>query len=509
MRAKTFFLIAVWLLFGFISLEMFRLGIRDISFGLMVTGFILLSLKIVNTFMKGTTVGQHKVRGKESSLVVSRRRVIKGEVQYRHVGIIGPTGAGKSTSFYLPNIVRKADERCSIVVTDPKGELYRYTSRILERNGKEVYIINPLDLRKSHFYNPLEFLEKYHEYLDLARVMIENGSQASDKEWVNLSAPLFTSALLYASTRQGVERSIPYALHLIANYPNEKLREILGGNEKSRMAWRAFESSLGSERTASSIRATILNSLAFYFDPEIGTFLSRNDIPIDKLRDKEIAIFVQIPESESEKFYPITAVFYDQVFSIIYKKDNLPVYVFTDELANIGKIPDLGKYASTLRSRRGCIAYGLQGISQLIERYGREEAYSILNNTHTKIVLSGTGDPETLKYFTQLAGRRRVIRTSKHRKPLSWKKSYTDRLEEVPVLTEEELRVLGEWEIYLFFSNKPPIKDEKPYVDLSEFARIEPEDFNFTKLINFSSFFEEGSNHDEGEGEQDLSILEE
>jgi len=161
-------------------------------------------------------------------------------------------------------------------------------------------------------------------------------------------------------------------LHLIANYPNDRLKEILGGNEKSKMAWRAFEASLGSERTASSIRATILNSLAFYFDPEIGTFLSRNDIPIDKLRDREIAIFVQIPESESEKFYPITAVFYDQVFSIIYKKDNLPVYVFTDELANIGKIPDLGKYASTLRSRRGCIAYGLQGISQLIERYGRD-----------------------------------------------------------------------------------------------------------------------------------------
>lgn len=78
--------------------------------------------------------------------------------------IIGTTRSGKGEMFILPtiDIYSRAKEKASLVVNDPKGELYLNTKKSLEDRGYEVYALNLVNQLNSMSYNPLELiLEAY------------------------------------------------------------------------------------------------------------------------------------------------------------------------------------------------------------------------------------------------------------------------------------------------------------------------------------------------------------
>lgn len=52
---------------------------------------------------------------------------------FQHIAIISPTGAGKTTRYVAPNLLTLDD--CSIIVTDPSGELYQKTSGAMRQRG--------------------------------------------------------------------------------------------------------------------------------------------------------------------------------------------------------------------------------------------------------------------------------------------------------------------------------------------------------------------------------------
>ena len=67
----------------------------------------------------------------------------------RHFVIFGPTGSGKSKTFFM-SMIRAILQRSSCLVYDPKGELYAQTAGTAER----VY---RLGSERSHKKRPLEF----------------------------------------------------------------------------------------------------------------------------------------------------------------------------------------------------------------------------------------------------------------------------------------------------------------------------------------------------------------
>ena len=68
--------------------------------------------------------------------------------------IIGPSGAGKTRGYVLPNILQCSE---SLVVADTKGSLIRQSGGILARNGYMVYEIRLTDCLSSPCgYNPLD-----------------------------------------------------------------------------------------------------------------------------------------------------------------------------------------------------------------------------------------------------------------------------------------------------------------------------------------------------------------
>lgn len=77
--------------------------------------------------------------------------------QDTHILTIAATRVGKTTSCVIPQIYSFASQpvKRSMVVSDPKGELYRLLADYLKKQGYDIILLNLRDYSHSEYWNPL------------------------------------------------------------------------------------------------------------------------------------------------------------------------------------------------------------------------------------------------------------------------------------------------------------------------------------------------------------------
>ena len=84
-----------------------------------------------------------------------------------HSLVIGSTGSGKTTTFINPMIQLLGATNCgsSMIMTDPKGELFSLHSKFLKERGYDVLLLDLRDTYSSSRWNPLDSIwDMYQEY---------------------------------------------------------------------------------------------------------------------------------------------------------------------------------------------------------------------------------------------------------------------------------------------------------------------------------------------------------
>jgi type IV secretion system protein VirD4 len=100
-----------------------------------------------------------------------------------HGLIIGATGSGKTTTFINPmiQILGEASAGSSMIMTDPKGELFQMHSQKLKAKGYKVMVLDLRDPYSSYRWNPLESIYKmYEEYIELGQGIFKRNDDVGE-----------------------------------------------------------------------------------------------------------------------------------------------------------------------------------------------------------------------------------------------------------------------------------------------------------------------------------------
>lgn len=354
-----------------------------------------------------------------------------------HSLIIGSSGSKKTRLFILPSILSLAKAGESMVVTDPKAELYERSSGYLKKKGYKVYCINFRDESVNNAWNPLEAPLKFFKQgkfdlsvgllNDFATISIPKDTRGVDPFWDDSARSGFMGLLLilFMLAEDDAEVNIRSLLRLRATIFNHKsdgdycLRKIIEhAGVDSLVTTYLSGLSIAPEKTYSSILSTLDNHLMkFVIRPSLTDMLCHNDIRFSDIGQEKTAVFLVMPD-EKETYHGLISVFIQQCYeSLIFEaqkceKKSLPVRVnfLLDEFSSLPQIKEFPSMIAAARSRNIRFNIVVQSEKQLKSRYA-EEADTIKGNCNNWVYLYSREYP-TLVEISNLCG------TQKSGKPL-------------------------------------------------------------------------------------------
>lgn len=153
-----------------------------------------------------------------------------------------------------------------------------------------------------------------------------------------------------------------------------------------------------------------------------STVMDKDDIDF-VYSEKPIALFVGIPPHRNE-YGPLATLLIDQLFNANYEvaleagRKNIRRIIFLlDEFTNLPAIPKIGQKLSIALGQNFQFIMFVQAIAQLIEKYGQEEANTIMGNC-SLMGLIKTSLHETNEIFSKMLGKKTVTIRDKAVNPL-------------------------------------------------------------------------------------------
>ena len=365
------------------------------------------------------------------SLTMNSRPKDPKTARNKNVLIIGGSGSGKTRFWLKPNLMQCMSDTypVSFVVTDPKGTIVLEAGKLLQRNKYRIKILNTINFRKSHHYNPFAYIHSEKDILKLVTALIantSNGQKGGDEFWTKAETLLYTALIGYLHYEAPVEEQNFATLVTLINSmevreddeefknPVDLMFEELAQEKPEHFAVRQYAKyRLAAGKTAKSILVSCGARLAPFDIAELREVTAYDELELDSLGDRKMALFLIMSDTD-DTFNFLISLCYTQLFNLLCDKADdvyggrLPVHVrcLIDEAANIGQIPKLEKLVATIRSREISACLVLQAQSQLKAIY-KDNCDTIIGNMDTKIFLGGS-EPTTLKELSSSLGKETI-----------------------------------------------------------------------------------------------------
>ena len=397
-----------------------------------------------------------------------------------NVLVIGGSGAAKTRSFVLPNILTA---NTNYVITDPKSEVLLATGGYLKEQGYDVRVLNLVNLEQSDGYNPFRYLRDEKDVLKLVNNLIQSttpkGSHESDPFWTKAETALLQAIILmlfqeapeYEQNFSMVMRVLEYAEvreedegHVS---PLDLLFESIERRKPDSVAVRQYKVfKLAAGKTAKSILVSTAVRLAPFNLPQIQALTNHDDMNLYTLGEKKVALYAVIPDNDNT-FNFLVSLLYAQAFQALYYSADqihhgpLPRHVrfVLDEFAAM-PLPGFTRELATMRSRSISASVIIQNMAQIKELY-KDSWETIPGNCDTILYLGGN-ESSTHKYVSEMLGKA-TIDTKTHGQTKGKSGSYSTNFQMSgrELLTPDEVRKLDNRYALLFIRGASPVMDEK------------------------------------------------
>lgn len=347
----------------------------------------------------------------------------------KHIMVIGASGTMKSRAFIrnaILQVARRGDGGESIILTDPKSELYGDMSEYLRSKGYDVKVFNLTDPRHSDSWNCMADLNGDTLMAQiLTDVIIANtrGDGKGDHFWDSCEANLLKALILAVdqdASRRPEDKHLPAVYQMLTQNTEKQLSammEKLPLHHPARAPYNFFQQASDTVRTG--VFVGLGTRLQLLQSKEVGEILRYSDIDLTEPARKKCAYFIIISDQENSMDF-VSSLFFTCLFIKLVRfadaspggRCPIPVNLLLDEFNNIGTLGGGGgndggrSYArslSTIRSRAINVCMAIQSLGQLQNRYPNNIWLELIGNCDTQIML-GCTDPLTADYTSVRAG---------------------------------------------------------------------------------------------------------
>lgn len=345
-----------------------------------------------------------------------------------HSLVIGATGSGKTVNTVLPSVKILAKKGESMVVTDPKGEIYEKTGKELEERGYNIILLNFRNPQKGNAWNPMTLpyelyingnKDKSIELLDdlALNILYEENSGNADPFWEKTSADYFSGLALAMFDDAKPEEININSISLTTTVGEEKLggstvvREYFNTKDPSSPAYiNASGTILAPNETRGSIISVFKQKIKLFSSREnLSEMLGYSDFEMKTIGEKPTAVFIII-QDEKKTYHSLATIFIKQCYETLIDVaqehgGKLPCRTnfILDEFANMPPLKDVTTMITAARSRQIRFTMIIQNFAQLTQIYGKENAETIKGNCGNIVYLITT-EIQALEEISKLAG---------------------------------------------------------------------------------------------------------
>ena len=395
-----------------------------------------------------------------------------------HSLVIGATGSGKTQTVILPMVHSLAKARESMIITDPKGEIYEKTSNMLRARGYQILLLNFRDPQNGNAWNPMSLpyqmykagnQDKAIELLDdlALNILYDDSNKNADPFWEKTSADYFSGVALGLFEDAKPEEININSISLATTVGEEKfggstyIKEYFGAKDpNSAASINASSTIMAPSETKGSILSVFKQKVKLFASREnLSEMLSHSDINLESIGEKPTAVFIVI-QDEKKTYHSLVTILLKQIYETLISVaqrhgGQLPIRTnfLLDEFANMPPLKDVTTMITAARSRKIRFTMIIQNFAQLDDVYGKEEAETIRGNCGNIIYLITT-ELKALEEISKMCGEE--------------KSKKDDKTASTPLVTVSDLQRMKQFEVIILRMRKQPFKTKfTPYFKLN------------------------------------------
>ena len=385
-----------------------------------------------------------------------------------HTLVIGATGSGKTKCLVDPQVQTLARKGESMILTDPKGELYRDHSEMLRAKGYKIVVLNFRDPQMGNAWNPLTLpyqlykagnTDKATELLeDVALNIIYDPENKNDPFWEKSASDFFCALALGLFEDAKEEQINLNSINYMSSVGEDSFATSNFTKEYSTLKGQKHPAYIFASNTINAptdTKGSILSVFRqkirlFARGGELSEMLSYSDFNMREIGTQKTAIFMIIHD-EKTTYHALATIFLKQAYETLIDvaqhcpKGKLPFRTnfILDEFANMPPLKDVTTMVTAARSRAIRFTFIIQNFAQLNDVYGKETAETIRSNCGNLIYLMTT-ELSALEEISKLCG--------------EVKSKEKDKTASTPLITVSDLQKLKLFEVVILRSRENPFR---------------------------------------------------
>ena len=302
----------------------------------------------------------------------------------------------------------------SMIITDPKGEIYENTGNMLRERGYNIVLLNFRNPQHGNGWNPMSLPYKLYkegdndkaiELLDdLALNILYEEKSSNDPFWEKSAADYFTGLALGLFEDAKEEQINLNSINLMSSLGEEKfggpnnnyIKEYFNAKDPSRPAYvNASGVVFTAEDTKQGVLATFKQKIKLFASRDnLSEMLCHSDFDMKEIGRQKTAVFM-IVQDEKKTLHPLATIFIKQCYETLIdvaqeSGGKLPYRTnfILDEFANMPPLKDVTTMVTAARSRLIRFTFIIQNYAQLTQVYGKENAETIKGNCNITYLIS-------------------------------------------------------------------------------------------------------------------------